>query len=250
MPPAGNGWVVITSRNALWPPIQAVEVPALDRDVAAGFLMDRVGDPDEQVARTLAGELGGLPLALEQAAAYTQASGGSLASYLALFRQRRRDVLARGKPPLYPGTVATTWALAFTRLEHSASGAAGLLRLLAFCAPEPVPLGLLLKSRPGLTNWLAAEVADVLVPLLTDELAAWDAVAALRQYSLVRPAGDGSVSVHPLVQAVTADQMPADLAQAWRRAAGAQTGHSQRRPGAAAPLADLRGTAAARSDGT
>ena len=36
-----------------------------------------------------------------------------------------------------------------------------------------------------------------------------------------RPAADGSVSVHRLVQAVTADQMPAELAEAWRQAAAA-----------------------------
>ena len=60
-----------------------------------------------------------------------------------------------------------------------------------------------------------------MAPLLDDELAARDAVAALRRYSLVRPAGDGAVSVHRLVQAVTADQMPDELRGAWRRAAAA-----------------------------
>ena len=48
-----------------------------------------------------------------------------------------------------------------------------------------------------------------------------DAVAALRRYSLVRPAGDGAVSVHRLVQGVTADQMPDELRDAWRQAAAA-----------------------------
>ena len=61
----------------------------------------------------------------------------------------------------------------------------------------------------------------MLAPLLDDELAADDAVAALRRYSLVSPARDGSVSVHRLVQAVTVDQMPAELARAWRQAAAA-----------------------------
>jgi hypothetical protein len=41
---------------------------------------------------------------------------------------------------------------------------------------------------------------------------------ALRRYSLVTLAGDGSVAVHRLVQAVTADQMPSGLRQAWRAA--------------------------------
>ena len=40
-------------------------------------------------------------------------------------------------------------------------------------------------------------------PLLGDPVAAGDAVAALRRYSLVTPAGDGLVLVHRLVQAIT-----------------------------------------------
>ena len=219
VPPGGEGQVLITSRNALWPLGQLVEVPVLDLEVAAGFLVSRTGDPDRQAAAGLAEAVGGLPLALEQAAAYIQATGDSLAGYLASFQRRRADLLARGEPVGYPGTVAAAWALAFTQLEGTAPRAAGLLRLLAFCAPEAIPLGLLLRPRPGLAEILPAEVAPVLAPLLEDELAVKDAVGALRRYSLVRPAGEGAVSVHRLVQAVTADQMPELLARAWQRAA-------------------------------
>jgi hypothetical protein len=221
LPPTGNGRVLITSRNALWPPGRALEVPALDRGTAADFLVTRTGDADRQAAAGLAEAVGGLPLALEQAAAYAQATGNSLGSYLAMFQRRRQDLLDRGGPARYGGTVATTWALAFTQLEDSDPGAAGLLRLLAFCAPEAVPLRLLLQPRLGLAERLAPEVAPVLVPLLDDELAVGDAVAALRRYSLVRPAGDGAVSVHRLVQGVTADQMPGQVREAWRQAAAA-----------------------------
>jgi hypothetical protein len=219
LPPVGGGRVLITSRNALWPGGQGLEVPVLDLEAAAGFLTARTGDTDRQAAAGLAEAVGGLPLALEQAAAYTEATGNSLAGYLALFHQRRPDIWARGEVSGYGGTVATTWALAFGQLQESAPGAAELLRLLAFCAPEAVPLRLLLRPRPGLAGRLDPEVAPVLAPLLDDELAAGDAVAALRRYSLVRPAGAGAVSVHRLVQAVTADQMPAGLREAWRRAA-------------------------------
>ena len=156
MPPAGPGRVLITSRNQIWPPGQALDVPVLDPQVAAEFLVSRTGDPDQQAALELAGELGGLPLALEQAAAYIQASGDSLAGYLALFRQRRADMLGRGEPTGYPETVATTWSLAFEDLQQAAPGAAGLLRLLAFCAPEAIPLRLLLQPRPGLAEQLGA----------------------------------------------------------------------------------------------
>ena len=43
--------------------------------------------------------LGGLPLALEQAAAYTEATGMTLAGYLSLFRGRTPDLLPAARPP-------------------------------------------------------------------------------------------------------------------------------------------------------
>ena len=61
----------------------------------------------------------------------------------------------------------------------------------------------------------------MLRPLLEDELAAEDAIAGLRRYSLISPAADGAVAVHRLVQAVTVAQMRAELADAWRQAAAA-----------------------------
>ena len=221
VPPVGNGRVLITSRNALWPRGQGLEVPVLDLEAAADFLGARTGDTDQQAAAGLAEAVGGLPLALEQAAAYAQATGNSLATYLALFHKRRADLLARGQPARYGATMAATWALAFAELEQTAPGAAGLLRLLAFCASEAIPLRLLLQTRPGLTEQLPAEVAPVLLPLLEDELAEGDAVAALRRYSLVTPAGDGLVLVHRLVQAITLAQLPGEVAGQWEQAAAA-----------------------------
>ena len=94
-----------------------------------------VGDADRRAALELADVLGGLPLALEQAAAYVQASGESLAGYASLFWRRRADLLRRGEPIGSTETVATTWRLAFEGLQQASPGAAGLLRLLAFCAP-------------------------------------------------------------------------------------------------------------------
>jgi hypothetical protein len=210
IPPAGGGQVVITSRYAFWPGGQAVEVPVLDREVAAGFLLARTGAAgaeEEQAAGELADELGGLPLALEQAAAYMESTGRSIGQYLGLFRRRRAELLGRGE-------VATTWSLAFAQLGDPATG---LLRLAACCAAEDVPLDLLLRPRPGLE--FAAQVSPLLTPLLDDELIRDDAVAGLRRYSLISAPQDGQVSVHRLVQAITLDQLPEDERTAWRRAA-------------------------------
>ena len=221
VPPVGRGRVLITGRNQDWPSGQALDVPVLDPEVAAGFLVDRSGDPDKQAALELAGELDGLPLALEQAAAFIPASGYSLAGYLASFRQRRNDLLACRELAGYSETVATTWRLAIEHLQHAAPGAVGLLRLLANYAPDAIPLPLLLQPRAGLAERLGEEVVPALVPLLEHERAAKDAIAALRWFSLVTPTADGSVSVHRLVQAITVAQMPAELAAAWQQTAAA-----------------------------
>ena len=221
LPPDGPGRVLITSQSSLWPPGWGLEVPVLDPDEAAALLVHRTSDPDRQAALDLAGELGGLPLALEQAAAYILATAGSLAGYLALFRQRD-GLLDRGEPAGYSKTVATTWTLAFERLQKAEPRAVALLRLVAGCAPDAIPVRLLLQPRrPGLAKSLPRRVARVMAALLDDPLASGDAIAALRRYSLISPRVDGSVSVHRLVQAVTRDQMPADLAEKWRQATAA-----------------------------
>jgi Tetratricopeptide repeat len=220
VPPAGRGRVLITSQNAAWPPGWAVEVPVLDTEVAAGFLVDRTGETDERAATDLAADLGGLPLALEQAAAYMQATATTLPRYVSMFRDRRADLLARGEAAGHPADVAATLGLALSRLADEAPATVGLARLLACLAPEPVPLALLLANRRA-AGELAPDVAAMLGPLLGDQVATGDAVAALRRYSLLTPAGDDLVLVHRLVQHVTFTQIPAELAGQWGKAAAA-----------------------------
>ena len=222
LPPAGTGRVLITSQNPDWPG-QAVDVPVLAPDVAADFLVSRTEDQDRTAACDLAVVLGGLPLALQQAAAYiqaTRAAGVTLAGYLSVFRGRAADLLARGWAAGHTETVAATLGLALSQLGDEAAPAAGLLQLLACLAPEPVPLALLL-SDAHVAGELAHGVAARARPLLGDPVAAGDAVASLRRYSLVTPAGDGLVLVHRLVQAVTLARVSADEADQWKQAAAA-----------------------------
>jgi hypothetical protein len=220
IPPAGPGRVLVTTQDQHWPPGQALDVPVLDTEVAAVFLAARTGDPDQSAARELAAKLGGLPLALEQAAAYMQATGTSLTRYLPLFRDRQADLLARGEAAGHPLDVAATLGLALSRLAEAAPVAAGLMRLLAFLAPEPVPLALLFAGDQA-AELPDLEAAAAVRPLLGDPVAAGDAVAALRRYSLVTPAGDGLLLVHRLVGAITRAQLTAQAASQWRQAAAA-----------------------------
>jgi hypothetical protein len=218
VPTAGPGRVVVTSQSQHWPGWYVLDVPVLDGEVAARFLVDRAADQDQSAAAALADELGRLPLALEQAAAYVQASAGTLAGYLALYRQRRAELLARGGAAGHPMSVAATLGVALVRLEADAPAAAGLLRLLACLAPEPVPLALLLPDADP-SGKLDPDMPAALGPLIRDLLLIGDAVAMLRRYSLVTPAGDGMVLLHRLVAGFIFRQMPEQESRRYRKTA-------------------------------
>jgi hypothetical protein len=220
LPPAGRGRVLITSQSQHWPHGQALQVPVLHASVGATFLLARTGDSDSHAATVLATDLDGLPLALEQAAAYMEAATVTIAAYVRLFRERRAAMLKRGEAAGHPMSVAATLTLASQRLEADAPAAAGLLRLLACLSPEPVPLTLLLAS-PGRLAEFDDDAVHSLLSLVGDPVALADAVSALRRYSLVNSSGDGTVIVHRLVQAVMLDGMTARQAAAYGEAAAA-----------------------------
>ena len=92
------------------------------------------------------------------------------------------------------------------------------MRLLAFMAPEPVPLALLLADDQA-AGLLGSGVTAAIGQLLGDDVAVGDAIAKLRRYSLISPAGDGLALVHRLVQALTRAQLPVDTADQWEWAA-------------------------------
>jgi hypothetical protein len=50
LPPAGDGRVVVTTQSQHWPAGQALDVPALDLEVAAAFLVSRTGNGGDRVA--------------------------------------------------------------------------------------------------------------------------------------------------------------------------------------------------------
>ena len=218
VPPAGSGRLIVTTQSQHWPLGQALDVPVLDTEVAADFLVNRTGDADRAAARELAEGLGGLPLALEQAAAYMQAADTTVAGYLSLFRDRQAELLTRGEAAGHPRDVAATLGLALSRLAGLTPTAAGLLRLLAFLAPEPVPLRLLLTGQQA-AGLACPEVAAGIGPLLGDPVATGDAITTLRRYSLLSPAGHGMALVHRLVQALTRAQLTAEAAAQWEQAA-------------------------------
>ena len=119
LPQARGGHVLLTSRDPNWLSVaQPLSVATLDVDAGAQFLLERTGQRDAAMARALTEELGGLPLALEQAGAYCETRQMPLGDYLRLFRQRWQQLLRQGQPADYNATVATTAVRAYDNPIH------------------------------------------------------------------------------------------------------------------------------------
>lgn len=194
LPPLPNVTVLVTSQGSAWSALgPTVRLEPFTPDVAARFVLARSGRRDPHAAAKLADLLGNLPLALEQAGAYVDETGLSLAEYLRLFHHRRDQLLMRGAPSNHRETVSTTWQIVFDRVLARSLVAARVLEVSAFLAPDAIPLGWLTEICEG---------PDA-------ELEFADAVAELLRYSLV-DRGEGTLRVHRLVQTVVRARLSPD----------------------------------------
>jgi tetratricopeptide (TPR) repeat protein len=205
LPAAGGGHVLITSRNPAWQGIaDPLPVDVLPLHDAVKLLRTRSGDTDRRAAEILADELGRLPLALEQAAAYAgQHLAGNqhpLERYLTLFRERQAELLAKGRPLAYSGTVDATFTLAVDRLQESNLPAVSLLEIVALLAADELPLHLLLSEPDRLPDPIAGVARN---PVAKDEM-----VAALFEAGLLTPDRSGLARTHRVVQIITMAHLP------------------------------------------
>jgi len=227
LPPVPGGHVLLTTRA--WDMQRfatRLEVETLPDEQGALLLLRRAGllvatddltqaSADERrLATALTQELGGLPLALDQAGAYLEATGMRLDKYLQTYQKHRQTLLQERRSLVedHPAPVATTWSLSFQRVEEKSPAAADLLRLCAYLAPDAIPEEILTEG--------AEHLGDQLAPVAAEALLFAQAIEALRAYSLLaRDPRTGALSVHRLVQAVLRDGTPADAAQQWKQRA-------------------------------
>ena len=224
IPLRSSGHVLLTtqapvSRTFAYP----LEVDKLCEREAQELLLRRAGLPlDKQsleqeaaedikdAARHICHELDGLPLALDQAGAYIEETGCSLAEYYRRYQQQQLTLLSlRGSMPAdHPASVVTTWSLSFEYLEPQDPSAADLLRCCAFLAPEVIPQRIFLRGATYLGPHLAS--------FLTDEICFDTAIKLLRQFALVRRFSQAqTISLHRLVQVVLRSQMERDVQALW-----------------------------------
>ncbi len=143
--PTGDGHVIITSRNPDWYDIGApLPVQEFTRSESVSLMQSRCDRLTATDADRIADALGDLPLAVDQAARLLATTGWTADTYLDLHAKRTHELLARReKGSRYPVSVAAAWTVSFDQLGHENPAALNTLTMVAWLAPEPVPLTLL-----------------------------------------------------------------------------------------------------------
>jgi tetratricopeptide (TPR) repeat protein len=222
IPPAARGHILLTTQAQATGAIPSIEIPDMLPEDGALLLLRRAkimkadaplavaAEPAHATALHLSRELGGLPLALDQAGAFIEETGCALASYLDLYRQRRAELLdvRGGFGPDHPDSVATTFELSFERVASASPAAADLLRLCAFLHPDAIPEEILTEG--------AAELGPNLGPVAADPLKLNAAFAEILKYSLLRRDADAnSLGIHRLIQVVIQDGLTEQQKRQW-----------------------------------
>jgi hypothetical protein len=202
LPQVLHGQVLVTSRDASWEDHATLaELEVFTPEEAVEFLLDRSRSGDAASAADIAEVLGWLPLALEQAGAYTRETRIGLRAYLERLQCYPARTLVTGRPRDRDSadTVATTWQVSLAQVQPT-PGAVGLLEVCAFLSPEEIPRELFATQLDPPATGLGMLAKD---PFALDE-----AVAALHRFGLVK-ASEQTLTVHRLLQQVARDGLDA-----------------------------------------
>ncbi len=177
--PDGGAQALVTSNSHAWNKVaEPVEIRVWPNKTGADFLEARTGRAGERAgAESLSETLGGLPLALEQAAAYCEQTGASFATYQDLveaepeqllddqdFEVREYHVLDdqdfKVREYHEGRTVATTFNIGVKAAKTAEPLAESLIAYAALLAPEPIPLSLLSEALKHSSEKLHQNVAS------------------------------------------------------------------------------------------
>ena len=210
-----NGHILITTRQnekdakafLRYSTDDFLELSCFSVEDGALFLMKRTGlqgeslDPD---AICLTKELGALPLALEQAAAYITTSPIPLSftEYLEKYQAvkmrllKQQPATALSIEAQHRLSVHTTWELNFEFVKEQSPAAASMMRISAFLDSENVPIDVINPGFPELDQEELRECARSTIDIAS-------VLKVLSSYSLYSVDRQNKVfSVHKLVQEV------------------------------------------------
>jgi hypothetical protein len=199
-----QGHLLVTSHVAVRD-LLALPIEPMGTEDGRDLVMELTGQPDKQAATTVTTILGGLPLALVQAASYVKTSGRDLGSYAELLRTRLAEMLDDDAPNDYPLTVAAAIRLSVDRIQQY-RGATALLHLCAHTYPYSISVRLV----AAVARDLPPELRDIAI----DEVSLDRAIAELRRHALIDRKHD-SLIIHQLVQQVVRRSVGRDEWERW-----------------------------------
>ena len=167
--------------------------------ISADLSVDDITLEYRDQAKEIYDLLDGLPLALDQAAAFIEEVPYSVKDYIDLYNsegealRKRRGKLTRD----HRESVTITFQLAFDRLESANTNAANILRLCAFLAPDTIP-------------------EEILATIIKNSLQLVEAIEEICRFSLLsRDVDNKTYSVHRLIQDVLRDTMDSETQRVW-----------------------------------
>lgn len=172
--------------------------------------MEQISAEERVLAAQLCQELGGLPLALEQAGSYIEETGCSIAGYLERLKCRCSALLSwrAQQSGGYPYSVVEVFRMVREHVERRSLVASELLYLCLFLHPDTIPELVITHS----TTYLGRSIQEA----ATDLLSLDEAFAVLNACSLLRRNPETHLlTIHRLVQAVLRDQLEAATQQLW-----------------------------------
>ncbi|XP_078692227.1 uncharacterized protein LOC144922377 [Branchiostoma floridae x Branchiostoma belcheri] len=218
-----KGHILITTRREAVEMVETVgferdncvELTSMSEDESCTFFVKRTQQQEQPGMKELARELGGLPLALEQAAAHINVLECAFEDYLKQYKQQKLKLLKRRKVKAVTSTtdkdrlaVHTTWELNFQHIQKCedpklAEAACAMMNIAAYLDPDDIPVELVNKGDPCVSQSPLAEYAES--PLGSKEI-----FEVLTQFSLLQRYGKNSWSVHRLVQEVIISRCSGD----------------------------------------
>jgi len=189
-----------------------LELHCFSENEGARFLMQRSGFKGESLgtdAILLAKELGALPLALEQAAAYISSSPVPLSfkDYLDKYHVvklrllKQQPVTALSVEAQHRLSVHTTWEMNFEFVKEKSTAAASMMRIAAFLEPENIPIEVINPGFPELDQ-------EELRECVRSKIGIASILKVLSSYSLCTVDYRAKVfGVHSLIQQVVRDSL-------------------------------------------
>ena len=159
LPPGNGGNILITSRNVGLKRItlDSLQIHEMAEEEAISLLLksaklNDMSENNSNLARKLASELGGIPIALDQAGSYMLTTQCGIASYLELYTSHKHELLSdsdfKGASD-YDRTTYETWDISMKKIEKMASKDVGeglaaqyaikILRIVAFLDYVNIP---------------------------------------------------------------------------------------------------------------